>query len=501
MEDFPVDLLTNVLQGFSVALDPVNLLYCFLGVLAGTLVGVLPGLGPLAAIALLLPVTFYVPVVPALIMLAGIFYGAMYGGSTTSILVNIPGEAASVVTCLDGYKMALCGRAGPALGISAIGSFVAGTLGVVILMLLAPPLARFALQFGPAEFTSLLILAIVIVAYIGSGEPLKAMMMGALGLALGLIGTDQISGNPRFTFGIWELVDGVGMVTVAIGVFGISEVFQNVEVIERRQLIKTSFKGLFPSRQDIRDSALPILRGSLLGFFVGILPGGSHIISSFLSYGVEKKVSKHPEKFGQGAIEGVAGPEAANNAATSAAFVPLLSLGVPNNAVMALMLGAIVMHGIVPGPRLITDQSQLFWGVICSMYIGNAMLLALNLPLVGLWVQVLRVPYRLMLPMILVFCLVGIYSINASLFEMFMVILFGVFGYVMRKFDFEMAPVIMGVIIGPMLETAFRQALLLSQGSFGIFVTRPISVFFLLIAAILLCRTTVNSILKGRAKQ
>jgi putative tricarboxylic transport membrane protein len=491
-----MDLLTNVLQGFSVALDSTNLLYCFLGVLAGTLIGVLPGLGPLAAIAFLLPITFYIPVVPSLIMLAGIYYGAMYGGSTTSILVNIPGEAASVVTCLDGYQMALQGRAGPALGISAIGSFVAGTFGVVILMLLAPPLARFALKFGPAEFSSLLVLALIIVEYFGSGEPVKAMMMGALGLALSMIGTDQISGNPRFTFGIWELVDGVGVVPVAIGVFGISEVFLNVEVIQQRQLIKTTFKGVFPSIQDYRDSALPILRGSLLGFFVGILPGGSHIISSFLSYGVEKKVSKHPEKFGHGAIEGVAGPESANNAATSAAFVPLLSLGVPNNAVMALMLGAIIIHGVVPGPRLISDQPQLFWGVIGSMYVGNAMLLALNLPLVGLWVQVLRVPYRILLPMILIFCLVGVYSINASLFEMLLVIIFGLFGYIMRKLNYEMAPLIMSVIIGPMLETAFRQSLLLSRGSFSIFITRPISAFFLVISVVLLAQTAVSFVVK-----
>jgi len=311
-----------------------------------------------------------------------------------------------------------------------------------------------------------------------------------------MIGTDQISGNPRFTFGIWELVDGVGVVPVAIGVFGISEVFLNVEVIQQRQLIKTTFKGVFPSIQDYRDSALPILRGSLLGFFVGILPGGSHIISSFLSYGVEKKVSKHPEKFGHGAIEGVAGPESANNAATSAAFVPLLSLGVPNNAVMALMLGAIIIHGVVPGPRLISDQPQLFWGVIGSMYVGNAMLLALNLPLVGLWVQVLRVPYRILLPMILIFCLVGVYSINASLFEMLLVIIFGLFGYIMRKLNYEMAPLIMSVIIGPMLETAFRQSLLLSRGSFSIFITRPISAFFLVISVVLLAQTAVSFVVK-----
>lgn len=492
MEDIPVDLLTNVMQGFAVALDPANLLYCFVGVLSGTLIGVLPGLGPLAAIAFLLPVTFYIPVVPSLIMLAGIYYGAMYGGSTTSILVNIPGEAASVVTCLDGYQMALKGRAGPALGISAIGSFAAGTIGVVVLMLLAPPLARFALSFGPPEFTCLLFLALIIVAYVGSGETLKALMMGLFGLTIGTIGMDQISGFPRFSLGIWELQDGIGVVPVAIGVFGISEVLMNVETIKRRQVLTTSLKGIFPTIQDYKDSAYPILRGSLLGFFVGILPGGSHIITSFLSYGLEKRISKHPQKFGHGAIEGVAGPESANNAATSAAFVPLLSLGIPNNAVMALMLGALLIHGVVPGPRLISTEPELFWGIVGSMYVGNAMLLALNLPLVGLWVQVLRIPYRILLPMIIVFCLVGVYAVKGSHLEMFMVIIFGVFGYVMRKLRYDMATLVMGVIIGPMFETAFRQALLLSKGSFLIFVTRPISALLLAVSFVLIARTAVS---------
>jgi len=483
-----VDLLTNILHGLSVALEPGNLFFCFLGVLSGTLIGVLPGLGPLAAIAFLLPVTFYIPVVPALIMLAGIYYGAMYGGSTTSILVNIPGEAASVVTCLDGYQMARKGRAGPALGISAIGSFIAGTIGIVILMVMAPPLARIALKFGPPEYSSLLFLALIIVAYIGSGEKLKALMMVFLGVVLGMIGTDQISGNYRFAFGIRELQDGVGIAPVAIGVFGISEVLLNVEMLSRRELVKTGFKGLLPTIRDYKDSLGAIFRGSFLGFFVGVLPGGNPIIASFLSYGVEKRISRHPEKFGTGVIEGVAGPEAANNSATSGAFVPLLSLGVPNNAVMALMLGAMIIHGVVPGPQLINDKPQLFWGIISSMYIGNALLLALNLPLIGLWVQVLRVPYRVLFPLILTFCLIGVYAMNASTFEMLLMVIFGLVGYVLRKLDYEMAPLIMGLIIGPMLETTLRQSLLLSKGDFLIFATRPISAGLLALALFLLAR-------------
>jgi len=364
-------------------------------------------------------------------------------------------------------------------------------------MLLAPPLARFALSFGPAEFASLLLLAMIVVAYIGSGETIKALMIGTLGLALGTIGTDQISGFPRFDLGIRDLQDGIGVVPVAIGVFGISEVLVNVEALERKDVVRTSLRGIFPSMQDYRDSALPILRGTLVGFLVGILPGGSHIVSSFLSYGIEKKVSRHPEKFGHGAIEGVAGPESANNAATSAAFVPLLSLGIPSNAVMALMLGALLIHGVIPGPKLISEQPTLFWGVIGSMYVGNAMLLALNLPLVGLWVQVLRVPYRILLPLIIIFCLVGVYCINGSHFEMFLTILFGVFGYVMRKLDYDIAPLIMGVIIGPMFETAFRQALLLSKGSFSIFVTRPISACLLGVVFVLLAKTAIFKAGKG----
>ena len=487
-----MDFLSNVLAGFAIALEPNNLFFCFIGTLAGTLVGVLPGLGPLSAIAILLPATFYIPAVPALIMLAGIYYGAMYGGSTTSILVNIPGEAASVVTCLDGYQMARQGKAGAALGIAAIGSFVAGTMGVVLLMLMAPPLARIALKFGPPEYFALFLMALIIVAAMGSGDAVAALMMMTLGVTIGTIGTDQITGNPRFALNIRELLDGVGIAPVAIGLFGISEVFLNVERIVRSDLLAAPLRGLWPSLQEFRVSFLPILRGSVLGFFIGILPGGNPIISSFLSYGLEKRLYKHPERFGHGAIEGVAGPESANNATTQGAFVPLLSLGIPNNAVMALMLGAFVIHGVLPGPNLITEKPQLFWGVLCSMYIGNAMCLALNLPLVGLWVQVLRVPYRLLFPTILLFCLLGVYSLNMSTFEMLLVVVFGVVGYLLRKLEYEMAPLILGVVIGPMLEVALRQSLLLSRGRLSIFVTRPIAACFLAVAAFFLIRAMVS---------
>ena len=486
-----MDFLTSVAGGFAVALQPSNLLFCFIGCLSGTLIGVLPGLGPLTAIAFLLPVTYYIPVVPALIMLAGIYYGAMYGGSTTSILVNIPGEAASVVTCLDGYRMAQQGRAGPALGIAAIGSFIAGTFGIVVLMVMAPPLARFSLRFGPPEYATLLFLALVIIATMSSGDQLKAFLMLAAGVALGVIGADPVSGSPRFAF-CFDLQDGVGMAPLAIGLFGVSEVLQNVEAVLHPEVIRASFKGLFPSWKDFKASWSAIVRGSFLGFFIGILPGGNPIVASFLSYGLEKKISKHPDQFGKGAIEGVAGPESANNSATSGAFIPLLAMGVPNNAVMALMLGAMTIHGVVPGPQLIDNAPQLFWGVIISMYIGNVMLLALNLPLVGLWVQLLRVPYRFLFPMIVVFCLLGVYAISYSRFDMLLVVLFGVVGYLLKKLDFEMAPLIMGLIIGPMIETAIRQSLMLSNGSFSIFVSRPIPLFLLVVTVLVLAHPWIK---------
>jgi putative tricarboxylic transport membrane protein len=481
-----MDLLNNIISGFSVALQPVNLLFCFVGVFMGTLIGVLPGIGPMGAIALLFPSTFYISPVSALIMLAGIYYGAMYGGSTTSILVNIPGESASVVTCIDGYEMTKKGRAGPALGISAFGSFIAGTTGVILLIFLAHLLGRFALRFGPPEYCSLMVLGLTILVYLANGPIIKALIMAALGLILGIIGADIITGKARFTFGIIELNDGIGIIPVIMGLFGISEVLINVEKMIRREIPKTRIRGFFPNLQDWRDSIGPIFRGSFLGFFLGILPGGGAMVSSFASYALEKKISKHPEKFGTGTIEGVAGPESANNAATEGAFVPLLTLGIPSNPVMALMLGALIIHGLQPGPLLMREHPGLFWGVIMSMYMGNVMLLVLNLPLIGLWVQVLKIPYPILFPLILLFCLIGVYSVNNSIIEIWFMIVFGIFGYLMRKFEYEMAPLILALILGPMFENALRQSLILFEGNPLNFLTRPISAAFLIISFLIL---------------
>ena len=412
-----MDTLHSLFYGFYIGLQPDNLLFCFIGVLIGTLVGVLPGIGPVGAISILLPATFRMSPVPAIIMLAGIYYGAMYGGSTTSILVNIPGEAASVVTCLDGYEMAKQGRAGPALGIAAFGSFIAGTLGLIGLMLFATPLAEFALKFGPPEYFGIILLGLTLLVYLSHGSVIKAIMMGAFGLILSFIGLDPINASPRMTFNILQLWDGIDMVPLAMGLFGISEVLINIEESETPQILKTKIKNLFPSMLDWMQAKGAILRGSILGFFLGILPGGGAVISSFVSYGLEKRISKEPEKFGKGAIEGVAGPESANNSATAGAFVPLFTLGIPANIVMALLFGALVIHGMRPGPFLLKDHPDLFWGVISSMYIGNVMLLVLNLPLIPLWVQVLKVPYRILFPLILLFCIIGAYSLNNSIFE------------------------------------------------------------------------------------
>jgi putative tricarboxylic transport membrane protein len=486
-----MDTLASLGTGLWVALQPVNLLVCFLGVFIGTLIGVLPGIGPLGAIALLLPSTLYVSPVSSLILLCGIYYGAMYGGSTTSILLNIPGEAASVVTCLDGYEMAKQGRAGPALGISAFGSFIAGTICVFFLALLAPPLARFALRFGPPEYFSLMVLGLTILIYLANGPTLKALMMAALGLILGIVGTDTISGRQRFTFGILELNDGIGIIPVVMGLFGISEVFLNVEKVFQRDLIATKVRGLLPTLQDWKDSVWPILRGTFLGFFLGILPGGGAVLASFASYAIEKKASKHPERFGKGAIEGVAGPETANNAATAGAMIPLLTLGVPNNGVTALMLGALVIHGLQPGALLMKEQPALFWGTIASMYIGNGMLLVLNLPLIGLWVQVLRVPYPILLPLILLFCLIGVYSVSNSIVEIWFMLFFGLLGYLMKKFEYESPPLVLALILGPMFENALRQSLILFDGNPGVFLTRPLSAVFLVISALLLLTNVV----------
>jgi putative tricarboxylic transport membrane protein len=470
-----LELYSLISQGFFIALQPGNLFLCFLGCLMGTLVGVLPGLGPTAAIALLLPTTFHFTPVAAIITLCGIYYGSMYGGSTTSILVNIPGEAASVVTTLDGYKMALNGRAGPALGIAAFGSYISGTLSVIGLMFLAPLLAKGALAFGPPEYFALMCLGLTILIYLASGSTVKALMMATLGLIIGSIGADTITNVHRFTLGIPELMDGVGLIPLVMGLFGISEVLLNTEAQIKQEILSGKIKNLLPSLQDWKDSMKPVLRGSLLGFFLGILPGGGATISSFVSYAIEKKCSRHPWKFGTGAIEGVAGPESANNAATGGSFIPLFSLGIPSNPVMAILLGALMIHGITPGPNLMQQNPDIFWGVVTSMYLGNIMLLILNLPLIGLWVKLLKVPYVILFPLILLFCLIGAYTVNNKVMDIYIMIACGVIGYFLRKYRYEAAPLILAFVLGPQLEDALRQSLILSEGSPAIFFARPIS--------------------------
>jgi putative tricarboxylic transport membrane protein len=493
-----MDFLNSALLGFQVAFQPVNLFFCFMGVLTGTLVGVLPGLGPVAAMSLLLPTTFHVSPVSAIIMLSGIYYGAMYGGSTTSILVNIPGEAASVVTCLDGYQMARQGRAGPALGISAFGSFIAGTLSIVGLMLIAPPLAAMALKFGPPEYFSLMIMGLTVLTFLASGPMWKALLMAAFGLFLGCMGMDNMTASYRFTFDILELSDGVGLVPVVMGLFGISEVMLNVEQSMQRTILQAKIQHLLPNRKDWAASLGPIARGTVLGFFLGVLPGGGAVISSFVSYAVEKKISRHPEKFGTGMIEGVAGPESANNAATGGAFIPLLSLGIPANAVMALLLGAFIIHGVQPGPMLVKEHPQLFWGAVTSMYMGNVMLLILNLPLIGLWVRILKVPYPILFPLILLFCLIGCYSLNNSVTEVLVMVLFGLIGYAFKKFQYEAAPLVLALVLGPMMENSLRQALLMSAGSPVIFFERPISAILMGTAIFLLIFPLIPKFQKKR---
>lgn len=477
-----MEIINSLIEGFSITLMPTNLLLCFLGVVLGTLVGVLPGIGPTGAVALLLPITFYVPAVSAIILLAGIYYGSMYGGSTTSILVNIPGEAASVVTCLDGYQMAQKGRAGPALGISAFGSFIAGTLGLIGLSLVAVPLASFALKIGPAEYFALMCLGLVMLIFMAQGSMIKSLIMAIFGLGLSYIGIDTMTGKPRFAFGVAELWDGIGLVPIAMGLFGISEVLLKVGEEVRREVMDTRIKGLLPNIQDWKDSIPSILRGSVLGFLLGILPGGGAVISSFLSYTIEKRVSKHPEKFGTGMIQGVAGPESANNAASSGAFIPLFSLGIPSNSVIAILLGALIIHGIRPGPSLIQDHPDLFWGTIASMYIGNVFLLVLNLPLIGIWVKILKVPYTVLFPLILLFCIIGTYSLSNNLFDVALMFLFGIIGYFLRRFEYEIAPLILAFVLGPMFELNLRQSLIISDGSFTVFFKKPFSLVCFLIA-------------------
>ena len=485
-----MDILNNLAQGlthgFSVALAPGNLLACFAGVLVGTLVGVLPGIGTVGAMALLFPLSYSLSPAAALIMLAGIYYGAMYGGSTTSILMNIPGEAASVVTCLDGHAMALRGRAGAALGIAAFGSFIAGTAGVIGITLLAPPLAGFALRFGPPELFGLLLLGLAMVSSVSSGvggAGRKSVMMILFGLLLATIGTDPLAGVPRFTLGSATLADGLDLSAVLMGLFGVAEVMIQLDRNERPEVITTSLRGLLPSRAEWKESAAPIARGSLLGFFAGTLPGVGTILPSFLSYGIEKRLSKHPEQFGHGAIAGVAGPESANNAATAGSMIPLLTLGVPPNAVMAILMGAFLVHGVQPGPLLVTEHPDIFWGVIASMYVGNAMLLLLNLPLIGLWVQLLRVPFARLAPVILLLCVAGVYSVTSNIWSVAVMLAFGAAGYLMKRWDYDAVPLVLAFVLGRMMEETFRQSLLLSRGSLSIFVTRPIAAVALLVAA------------------
>jgi putative tricarboxylic transport membrane protein len=480
------ETLHNLYLGFSVALNPNVLLYAFVGCIIGTLVGVLPGVGPLAGISLLLPATFGLNATSAIVLLAGIYYGAMYGGSTTSILMRIPGEAASVMTCIDGYAMTRKGRGGPALAIAAVGSYVAGSVSVVALMLLAPPLASFALRFGPPEYFSLLLLGLLVLAYMSGGSMLKSLAMAALGLLFGMIGIDPMTGFSRFTYGLVELGDGIGVVPVAVGLFGVSEILLTAGQPTAPEVIKPRLRELLPSGEEWRASLWPIGRGTVLGFLIGIIPGSAHIISSFVSYAVERRLSKHPERFGQGAIEGVAGPESANNSATSGAFVPMLALGVPSGPIPAVMIAAMMVHGISPGPLLISQQPELFWGFIASMYVGNVMLLILNLPLVGIFINVLRIPYRLLYPAILMFCILGVYAVNGSVVDVGIMTAMGALGYVLRKFDFETAPIVLGLILAPMLEMSFRQSLSMSSGSYGIFVSRPIAAAMLMVAVALL---------------
>ncbi|MFZ5868131.1 MAG: tripartite tricarboxylate transporter permease [Thermodesulfobacteriota bacterium] len=489
-----------VLAGFSVALQPWNLLFCLMGCLVGTLVGVLPGLGPVAAISILLPTTFKAGPIAGIIMLAGIYYGAMYGGSITSILVNLPGEAASVVTCIDGYQMARQGRAGPALGICAIGSFIGGTLSVLGLMLVAAPLADAALAFGPPEYFGLMTIGMVVVTFLAGKSMTKSLLMAAVGIFLGCVGMDVISAKPRFTLGLGFLEDGLGLVPVIMGLYGIAEVFSNLEDTLKVSILDTKIQGIWPTGDDFRRSIGPILRGTGLGFFTGVLPGGGAVLSSFLSYGMEKKLSREPQRFGSGAIEGVAGPETANNAATGGAFIPLFILGLPFNVVSAVLLGAMIIYGVRPGPMLLSTDPGLFWGVVASMYVGNAMLLVLNLPLVGLWVKMLKIPYPLFFPLIVLFCLIGVFSINHNINEIYVMLAFGVVGYLLRKFEYEAAPLILAMVLGPMYENALRQSLIMSDGSYGIFFSRPLSATCLIFAALLLIVPHVRRVTLWRKK-
>src|SRR6267154_908861 len=481
------ELLANLALGFGVAAQPYNMLFCLLGALVGTLVGVLPGIGTVATIAMLLPITFGLPPVGALIMLAGIYYGAQYGGSTTSVLVNIPGEATSVITCLDGHQMSRQGRAGPALAIAAIGSFFAGCVATVLVAALGAPLTSIALLFGPAEYFSLMCLGLIFAVVLAKGSVLKAVAMVMTGLLLSMVGSDLETGAGRMTFDVAELADGIGFANIAMGLFGFAEIIRNLELpSESRDIVQSKITGLMPTRQDLIDSAGAIARGTILGSILGILPGGGAVIASFAAYTFEKKIAKDPSRFGRGAIEGVASPESANNAAAQTSFIPLLTLGIPPNAVMALMVGAMTIHGIVPGPQVMTKQPELFWGMVASMWLGNLMLIIINLPLVGMWVKLLQVPYRFLFPAILIFCSIGVYSINNAPFDVVLTAVFGMVGYWLVKHDFEPAPMLLGFILGPLMEENLRRAMLIARGDPSTFITRPISGSLIGLAAFLL---------------
>src|SRR6266849_1805334 len=493
-----MEALGGLLTGFSVILTPENLYLCFLGSLIGTLVGVLPGVGPLAALALLLPVTFTLSPVGGMVMLASIFYGAMYGGSTTSILLNIPGEAASVVTCLDGHQMAKQGRAGAALGIAAIGSFVAGTLGVIVMTFFAPTIATVAIRFGPPENFALMVLGIVCTLFMITGSPVKGALMVALAFLAAAVGIDVVNGRERFTFGSIDLSAGIELLAVVIGLFGVTEVLNNVERVVKSTLVAERIRGLWPTLADWRASWRPMLRGSGLGFLLGLVPGGGPVTASFMSYALEKRLSTHPDGFGKGAIEGVAGPESANNAAVAGSIIPVLSLGIPSNAVTALLLGALVIHGVQPGPLFITQRPDLFWGIVASMYVGNVLLLLLNLPLVGLFVNVLRIPYSYLYPLVIMFCVIGVYTVNNSIVDVWIMLIMGVLGYFLRKLGLDPAPLVLGLVISPTFELSLRQSLIMSNGHWTIFFTRPIALALFLTAAVLLSLSLL-ALLRKRA--
>jgi putative tricarboxylic transport membrane protein len=493
-----MDLFDHLALGFGVALTPINLLYALIGALVGTLIGVLPGIGPVATIAMLLPTTYSLQPVSALIMLAGIYYGAQYGGSTTSILLNMPGETSSAVTCLDGYQMARKGQAGAALATAALGSFFAGCVATVFVATVALPLSELALKFGPAEYCSLMILGLIGAVVLAHGSLLKAIAMVVLGLLLGLVGTDVNSGAARFAFGVPELIDGLGIVSVAMGLFGFAEILTNLESTEEREVLTAKIGGLWLTKQQFKDAWPAVLRGTGIGSILGLLPGGGAMLASFGSYALEKKMAKDPSRFGKGAIQGVAGPESANNAGAQTSFIPLLTLGIPENAVMALMVGAMTIHNIQPGPQVMTSNPGLFWGLVVSMWVGNLMLVVLNLPLIGIWIKLLKVPYRVLYPAILLFCAIGVYSINNTSFDVSQTAVFGALGLLFVKLECEPAPLLLGFVLGPMMEENLRRAMLLSRGDPTVFFTRPISCAMLIAAAALVLLIAAPNLRKKR---